>query len=138
MSQPHQGTRPAAVSPTVEDFLSTPQIGTLTTLRPDGSPHVTAVRFTWDAGAGTARVLTVDTSRKARNILAAPGSRVALCQAEGFCWVTLEGTAQVSAEPTRVAEGVRRYAKRYFSPPPNPPGRVVLEIAVDRVLSLNC
>ena len=41
------------------------------------------------------------------------------------------------ADPARVAEGARRYAERYYSPPPNPPGRVVIEIEVDRVLSLN-
>jgi hypothetical protein len=33
-----------------------------------------------------------------------------------------------------VAEGVRRYAKRYPSLPPNLPGIVVIEILVDRVL----
>jgi hypothetical protein len=55
----------------------------------------------------------------------------------GFRWVTLEGTATVSADPLRVAEGVRNYTERYGSPPPNPPGRVVIEIAVDRMMRLN-
>jgi F420H(2)-dependent biliverdin reductase len=55
----------------------------------------------------------------------------------GFRWVTLEGTATVSAAPARVAEGVRRYTERYGSPPPDPPGRVVIEIAVDHLMKLN-
>ncbi|WP_406277247.1 pyridoxamine 5'-phosphate oxidase family protein [Streptomyces sp. NBC_00191] len=120
-----------------EEFLAAPHVGTLTTLRPDGSLHAAPVRFTWDAGTGLARVLTVASSRKARNMIAAPGSRVALCQVDGFSWVTLEGTATVSEDPRRVAEGVRRYARRYWSAPPSPADRVVVEIAVDRVLSLN-
>lgn len=119
----------------VEDFLARPHVATLTTLRPGGSPHVVAVRFTWDDTVRMARVLTVASSRKARNLAA--GGRAALCQVAGFRWVTLEGTATVSAAPARVAEGVRRYAERYGSPPPDPPGRVVIEIAVDRVMKLN-
>ncbi|MFF4621738.1 pyridoxamine 5'-phosphate oxidase family protein [Nonomuraea jabiensis] len=117
----------------VESFLAEPRVATLTTLRPDGSPHVVAVRFTWDGG--TARVLTVAASRKARNLVR--GGRAALCQVDGFRWVTLEGTATVSEDPRRVAEAARRYLRRYGSPPPAPPGRVVIEIAVDRTMTLN-
>lgn len=127
-----------SVSPSVEAFLTEPHVAALTTLRADGSPHVAAVRFSWDAAAGVARVMTVNTTRKVQNVLGVAGPRVALCQVDGFRWVTLEGTARVSDEPGRVAEGVRRYARRYWSAPPNPPGRVVLEISVDRVISLNC
>lgn len=118
-------------------FLAEPHQCTLTTLRPDGSPHVTAVRFTWDPATGLARVLTVASSRKARNVARSPSGRVAACQVEGFRWITLEGTATVSDDPARVTEGVRRYLSRYLSMPPAPPDRVVIEIAVDRILSLN-
>ncbi|WP_431914721.1 pyridoxamine 5'-phosphate oxidase family protein [Nonomuraea jabiensis] len=117
----------------MESFLAEPRVATLTTLRPDGSPHVVAVRFTWDGGM--ARVLTVAASRKARNLVR--GGRAALCQVDGFRWVTLEGTATVSDDPRRVAEAARRYLRRYGSPPPAPPGRVVIEIAVDRTMTLN-
>ncbi|MFK8910577.1 pyridoxamine 5'-phosphate oxidase family protein [Streptomyces sp. YS-3] len=137
MSLPQGRTNAVEVSASVEAFLTQPLVATLTTLRPDGSPHVAPVRFTWDAASGLARVMTVVTSRKARNVLAAPGSRAVLCQVAGFAWVTLEGTATVRDDPRRVAEGVGRYAERYGSLPPNPPGRVVLEIAVDRVMNLN-
>ncbi|MEU5437410.1 TIGR03618 family F420-dependent PPOX class oxidoreductase [Streptomyces sp. NPDC020719] len=137
MSQPRGRTSAPEVSASVEAFLAEPLVATLTTLRPDGSPHVAPVRFTWDAASGLARVMTVATSRKARNVLANPGSRAVLCQVDGFSWVTLEGTAAVSQDSQRVAAGVQRYAKRYWQAPPNPPGRVVLEIAVDRVITLN-
>lgn len=36
------------------EFLAEPHLGTLTTLRPEGSPDVTAVRFTWDPATGPA------------------------------------------------------------------------------------
>ncbi|WP_240777577.1 pyridoxamine 5'-phosphate oxidase family protein [Nonomuraea basaltis] len=119
----------------MESFLAEPSVATLTTLRPDGSPHVVAVRFTWDGDAGLARVLTVAASRKARNLAA--GGRAALCQVAGFRWVTLEGAATVSDDPRRVTEAARRYTERYGSPPPGPPGRVVIEIAVNRTMTLN-
>jgi PPOX class probable F420-dependent enzyme len=119
----------------VEAFLAERGVATLTTVRPDGSPHVVAVRFTWDDAARLARVLTVASSRKARNLAA--GGRAALCQVAGFRWVTLEGTATVSADPLRVGEGVRRYTERFRSPPPEPPDRIVVEIAVDRIMKLN-
>lgn len=117
-------------------FLEQPHAGVFTTIRPDGSPHVAPVRFTWDDDEGLARVMTRSATRKVRNLLAVPESRVAICQVWGPRWVTLEGTATVSDDPDRVAEGARRYAARYGMLPPEPPGRVVIEIAVDRVMTL--
>ena len=124
------------LSAAAEDFLAENQLCAFTTLRPDGSPHVTPVRFTWDGEAGLARVMTAVTRRKARNVLAQPGGRVSLCQTAGPRWLTLEGTATVHRDPLRVQEGVRRYVKLYWSPPPEPPGLVVIEIQVDRVMGL--
>ncbi|MGW5505732.1 pyridoxamine 5'-phosphate oxidase family protein [Streptomyces rochei] len=138
MSLSEQHPKAPAVPRSVEEFLNDAQhVAAFTTVRPDGTLHVAPVRFTWDAAAGLARVMTVDTSRKARNLLDAPGGRVALCQVHGFTWATLEGTAMVVRDPARVALGAKLYTKRYWSPPPSPPGRVVIEIEVDRVLHLN-
>ncbi|MEU9376992.1 TIGR03618 family F420-dependent PPOX class oxidoreductase [Streptomyces sp. NPDC048255] len=138
MSLSEQGSAAPTVSAGVETFLNDPRhVGALTTVRPDGTLHVAPVRFTWDGRAGLVRVMTVASSRKARNLLAGPGGRVALCQVDGFTWVTLEGRGTVVTDPARIADGARRYAKRYWSAPPDPPGRVVIEIEVDRVLSLN-
>ncbi len=109
-------------------FLAERHLATITTTRPDGTPHVVPVGFTWD---GTlARVITSGASRKAAH---ADGARVALCQVDGGRWVTLEGKAVVSADPDRVAEAVRRYAERYRQPRVNP-ARVVIEISVDRTM----
>lgn len=124
---------PTALPAEVLSFLRERHLATLTTLRPDGSPHVVAVGFTWDDDAGLVRVISFAPSRKARNLVVAPGSRAAVCQVDGGRWLTLEGPATVTADPDHVAEGVRRYAERY-RPPGERPDRVVIEIAVDRVL----
>ena len=110
-------------------------LSTLTTYRPDGSPHVVPVGVTYDPQAGLARVITNRTSRKARNVAAAgaDGMRVALCQVDWARWSTLEGVAVVRDESAAVAEAVRRYTERYREPRVNP-DRVVIEITVDRVL----
>jgi PPOX class probable F420-dependent enzyme len=114
-------------------FLAERHLATLTTLRPDGSPHVVAVGSTFDAGARLVRVITFAPSRKARNLAAAPGSRAVVCQVDGARWLSLEGTAVVSDDPARVADAVRRYAERYRQPADRP-DRVVIELTVDRIL----
>ncbi|MDQ0776213.1 PPOX class probable F420-dependent enzyme [Streptomyces aurantiacus] len=105
---------------------------TLTTLRPDGTPHVVPVGVTYDPEARLARVITNKSSRKVRNVLAAgaDGMTVAVCQLDGRRWATLEGRATVSTDPERVADAVRRYAERYGRTPSPNPDRVVIEIAL--------
>jgi PPOX class probable F420-dependent enzyme len=122
---------PAALPDDVLAFLGERHLATLTTLRPDGSPHVVAIGFTWDDDAGLVRVITSGSSRKAAH--ARRGGRAVVAQVDGARWLALEGAVTVSQDPERVAEAVRRYALRYRQPAHNPQ-RVVLEIAVDRVL----
>jgi PPOX class probable F420-dependent enzyme len=122
---------PAALSPEVESFLAERHLATLTTLRPDGSPHVTPVGFTWDPDARLARIITFAAARKVRNLRADP--RAVVCQVDGGRWLTVEGTATVTDDPGRVAEAVRRYTARYRVPGERP-DRVAVEIAVHRML----
>ena len=124
-------TDPSALSDEALTFLTERHLATLTTLRRDGSPHVVPVGFTWDPEAGVVRVITSGTSQKARN--AGRGGRAVVCQVEGRRWLALEGPARVLTDGAAVADAVERYAVRYRQPRVNPE-RVVVEIAVDRVL----
>ena len=124
-------TTPAALSSAALEFVRARHLATLTTLRPDGSPHVVPVGFTWDAEDRVVRVITSGGSRKARN--AAGGGRAVVCQVDGRHWLSLEGTARVRTDTAAVADAVQRYAARYRVPRENPQ-RVVVEIVVDRVL----
>ena len=116
-------------------FWSEYHLCTLTTLRRDGSPHVVPVGVTLDLDTAIARVITSGTSAKARHVRAAgaDGARVAVSQVDRARWSTLEGLAVVRDDPVAVADAERRYAQRYRVPRVNP-ARVVLEIAVTRVL----
>jgi PPOX class probable F420-dependent enzyme len=109
---------------------------TLTTPRPDGSPHVVPVGVTYDAEARLARVISDRSSTKVANVLAAgpEGARVAVCQVDGRRWATLEGRAVVRADPDRVREAERRYEERYGRPPRPNPTRVVIEIGLTRAM----
>lgn len=112
-------------------FVTERHLATITTLRPDGTPHVTPVGFTWEDATATARVICSGTSRKARNVEA--DGLVALCQFEGRQWLTLEGRGRVRSEPEAVADAEGRYALRYRRPRPNP-SRVVIEVTVIRAV----
>jgi hypothetical protein len=114
------------------DFLAQRHLATLTTLRPDGTPHVVAVGFTWDDDAGLVRVIT--TARRARWRTSGRARR-------GRSWrrwtaaggSSLEGRADGQRRPGAGGRGRAPVRPRYRQPSENP-RRVVLEIAVDRVL----
>ncbi|MBP8536767.1 pyridoxamine 5'-phosphate oxidase family protein [Streptomyces sp. MK37H] len=109
---------------------------TLTTPRPDGTPHVVPVGVTYDPEAGLARVIASRHSRKVAHVRAAGegGARVAVCQMAGRRWATLEGLAVVREDPELIADAERRYAERYQRTPRPNPDRVVIEIALDRAM----
>ncbi|MEU6974609.1 MULTISPECIES: pyridoxamine 5'-phosphate oxidase family protein [unclassified Streptomyces] len=111
-------------------------MSTLTTPRPNGTPHVVAVGVTYDPENGLARVITNKHSRKVANVLAAgsDGARVAVCQVDKGRWATLEGIARIRTEAEVVADAVDRYAERYGRVPAPNPDRVVIEITLTRAM----
>ena len=119
------------------DFWTERHLCTLTTLRPDGRPHVVPVGVALDHERECAWVITTGSSRKVRNLLAAGdapergGDRVAACAVDGARWSTLEGTATVLHDPDSVSRACERYAARYREPRVNP-ARVAIRIEVSR------
>jgi PPOX class probable F420-dependent enzyme len=116
-------------------FWTERHLASLTTIRPDGTPHVVPVGVTVDWESELARVITSVHSVKARLVAAAgdAGTPVAVCQVDGRRWSTIEGIAVMRSDRTAVAEAERRYSERFRIPRENP-ARVVLEIAVRRLL----
>jgi F420H(2)-dependent biliverdin reductase len=119
----------------VREFWTERHLCTLTTLRPDGSPHVVPVGVTFDPETMTARVIASSGTAKVRHIEAGTPARVAVCQVDGRRWSSLEGTAIVRREDWVIADAVERYAQRYRQPRVNP-HRVAIEITVTNVLGL--
>ena len=115
------------------EFWRERHLCTLTTVRPDGTPHVVPVGATLDLVEGIARVITDGDSAKARQLRTAGKVHAAVCQVDGRRWSTLEGVATLNDDPQAIADAVRRYAERYRQPRVNP-NRVLLEIAVTKVL----
>ena len=113
------------------EFLAERHLGTLTSLRRDGSPHVAAIGFTYEPGERCVRVITSGANQKAAN--ARREGRAVVAQVDGRRWLSLEGPVRVLTAASEVRRAEQLYAERYRKPRPNPE-RVVIEIRVDRVL----
>ena len=124
---------PLNLSQEVLSFLDERHLASLTLLRPDGSPHVTAVGFTWDHDSQLVRVITWAGSMKSRILEQTPNSRAVVCQIDGGRWLSLEGIAVVTSDEARCRVGTERYANRYRVPQDRQ-DRTVIEISVDRIL----
>ena len=124
---------PLNLSEEVRSFLGERHLASLTLLRPDGSPHVTAVGFTWDQANQLVRVITWAGSMKSQILAQLPNTRAVVCQIDGGRWLSLEGTAVLTDDEDRCREGTERYAERYREPRERP-DRTVIEISVDRIL----
>jgi len=125
---------PNDLSADVLKFLTERHLATLTLLRPDGTPHVTPVGFTWDDEHKLVRVITWAGSKKARLLTESGGGFAAVCQVDGGRWLTVEGNAIVTGQTDQAAEGVRRYAERYSQPKDRGADRRVIEIIVHRIM----
>ncbi|MDF2991683.1 MAG: hypothetical protein K0S37_2197 [Microbacterium sp.] len=110
-------------------FLGEYHLATLSTVGRLGRVHSVPVGFTYEDGI--ARVIGSRGSQKFLN--AERSGRASLCSVDGARWISFEGTARVTDDPTAVAHAVELYAMRYRQPRVNPE-RVVLEMAVERVL----
>jgi F420H(2)-dependent biliverdin reductase len=114
-------------------FLRERHLGSLTTLRPDGSPHVVPVGFSYDHEQRTVRIITQTASRKSAH--ARRNGRGAVMQVDGGRWLTLEGTLRFTDDPDDVAAAVAAYTNRYQPPrSERAETRAAIELRVDRIM----
>lgn len=110
-------------------FLREYHLATLSTVGRRGRIHAVPVGFTYEDG-----VVRIIGSRGTQKFVNAERSgRAAVCSVDGARWISFEGPARVTDDPEAVAHAVELYAARYRQPRVNP-GRVVLEMTVERVL----
>ncbi|WP_232677410.1 pyridoxamine 5'-phosphate oxidase family protein [Nocardioides sp. R-C-SC26] len=123
------------VPPALLEFWTERHLCMLTTLRPDGRPHLVPVGVALDLEQQCAWVITRGGSRKAANLRdAGPGALVSAGAVDGGRWSTLEGRARVTEDPAEIERACDRYASRYRTPQPNPE-RVAIRIEIDRFLA---
>ena len=112
-----------------------PFVGTVTTLRADGSPHATVVWVDTDGDA--VRFNTARGRAKERHILRDPRVSVAVVDPQdAFRWVAVTGTAELVDDGAD--DHIDRLAKKYLGADSYPfrnaaEQRVIVRITVDRV-----
>ncbi|MGW9112398.1 pyridoxamine 5'-phosphate oxidase family protein [Microbacterium sp. NPDC055683] len=110
-------------------FLSERHLAVLSTVGRRGRVHAVPVGMTYRDGV--ARVIGSRGTQKFVN--AARSGRAVVTTVDGARWLSLEGPAVVVDDAAAVADAVALYTARYRAPRANP-DRVVLEIAVEKVL----
>ena len=105
----------------------------LTTLRPDGTPHVVCVCMMYDPVERMARVIARRGSVKLANLKTNPRASLFMADGEGR-WASFEGRGRVFEDRERVAEAVRRHRERYNKNTSVSPDFVAIEIQVERII----
>jgi len=114
----------------------------LSTVRADGSPHVTPIWFVLDGDDVVFN--TARTSVKGRNLIR--DGRAALCVDDDrppFAFVVLQGRARISEDLGELRHWAARIGARYmgaeraeeFGERNGVPGELLVRIAIDKVLS---
>jgi PPOX class probable F420-dependent enzyme len=99
-----------ALDDNARTFLEQPFVGTLTTLRPDGSPHSTVV---WVDANGGLSFNTAVGRAKERHLRTDPRVSLLVVDPEDtYKWVAVDGTAELTTEG---ADGqIDQLAKKYL------------------------
>jgi len=118
------------------EFLTEPHVGTVTTLRPDGSPHSTVV---WvDADDEGALFNTAVGRAKERYLRRDPRvSMLVLDPRDPHRWLAVDGTVELSTDGAR--EHIDRLHDKYVGPGSftHAPGeeRIIVRIRAERIES---
>lgn len=117
-------------------FLDLPIYAALGTVRPDGTPQVNPMWFSYDGEH--IRFTHLRTRAKFRNLQANPGMALSLLDPEDpFSYLEVRGRlVDVVDDPTGAfyVELQNRYGNPSTVPPPDAADRVILLMSVDRLL----
>lgn len=102
---------PSPLSSDVQDFLGQPHVAALSTVRPDGRPHVTPVWYDFDGSEFT--IASFRNAQKLRNVSKKGFAALTIFTGEPpYLNVVVEGTARVGTTLDNVWR--ERQAKRYL------------------------
>ena len=102
--------QPTLATARIQRFLAEEPIVWLSTVRPDGGPHLVPIWFWWDGEA--LLVFSKPDAQKVRNLRANPSVMLALGDAEDdFDVGLLEGTAELLETPTAAVLPAAHLAK---------------------------
>ena len=113
-------------------FFDERHIGTLVTLRADGTPHAVPVGFMYDHPARRLRIIAPAGTVKVAN--ARRGGPAVVSVVDGGRWATFEGRASVHDDPTSIGRTLDAYRAKYGPPHGAQEAYVSVEITVARVL----
>ena len=113
--------------------LRAPLYAMLTTLHPDGSPHVVCVCMTFEVNHRTARVIALRSSVKVANLRTNKSVSLSMQDGEGR-WATFEGDGCIRENRASVEEAVRQHRLRYDRKTSFSPDFVAIEIQVKRII----
>ena len=113
-------------------FLAERHVGTLSTLRADGTVHVVPVAFMYDHGERRLRIIAPASTVKVSNVR--DRSMAVVSFVDGGRWATFEGAGEVRDDDVSVARTLRDYTAKYGPPHGSRSDYVSIEIAVTRIM----
>ena len=94
---------------TVREFLREPRFGVLATTKRDGTPQQSVIWYDLDGDD----ILMNTATGRAKNSNLRRDSRASLCVADGYRYVTVEGTVEIEDNQAIAQADIRRLAIRY-------------------------
>ena len=120
------------------DLLENANFASLATVRPDGSPQVSPMWFSWDGDR--IRFTHTDERQKYRNIAANPHVAISISDPENpYRYLEVRGVVeQVTPDPGGAfyRELAVRYGRPMADPPADAAHRVILEVSVTRTATM--
>ena len=84
------------LDPNLVALASARNIGAMATMKRDGRPQLSAVKFTLDRASAMARISMIDGRAKVHNLRRDPRASIFVMSPDGWTYAVLEGTVELS------------------------------------------